>query len=78
MPVHALLINKLITLLILGTEPTKSPDTSMNVWCTGRISKSSSKKSISLAISLGNFFIAKCQNTNTFNMVTKKHLRVRQ
>ena len=48
---HTSFTIKLITSLLLDTEPPKSPDTSMNVWCLGRISKFGSNKDISLILS---------------------------
>ena len=71
---------KLISLSFFGTEPPKSPDTSMNVWCPRRISKISPNKHIGLAVRLKMFFFAKCRNTNNSakEVMTGLHLRIRQ
>ena len=48
---HKPLTIKLISLLFLDSKPPKSPDTFINVWCLGWISKIRSGKSISLVLS---------------------------
>ena len=73
--ISASLTIKLISLLFLDTKPPNTPDTSMNVWCLGWISKIRSGKSISLVLSKFNFQLQKCW---IFNMVTKMHLCLRQ
>ena len=46
---------KLISLLFLDSKPPNSLDTSMNVWCLGRISKIRSRERISLILSTFKF-----------------------
>ena len=65
---------KLISLLFLDTKPPNTPDTSINVWCLGWISKIRSGESISLVLSKFKFSTEKCW---IVNMLTVTHLHLR-